>query len=157
MLTVLQRVKEATVSVEGSVVGSIGRGLVVLLCAVKHDTDRDVDYLVRKTAQLRIFTDENGKMNRSVAEAGGSIMVISQFTLASSVRRGNRPSFENAESPERARELYEEVVRRLRETGLSVSTGVFGAMMEVSLVNDGPVTVIIDSREGQSPGSARDG
>ncbi len=86
-------------------------------------------------------------MNRSVAEAGGAVLVVSQFTLAASVRKGNRPSFENAESPERARSLYEEAVTRLRETGLSVSTGVFGAMMEVSLVNDGPVTVIVDSRE----------
>jgi D-tyrosyl-tRNA(Tyr) deacylase len=157
MLAVLQRVKEATVAAEGSPLGSIGRGLVVLLCAVKGDAAPDVDYLVRKIYQLRVFGDERGKMNRSVAEAGGNILVVSQFTLAASVRKGNRPSFENAESPERARELCDEVVRRLRETGLSVFTGIFGAMMDVSLVNDGPVTIIIDSREGKAPDCALDG
>ncbi len=150
MLAVLQRVREATVAVEGKTVGSIGRGLVALLCAVRDDADRDVDYLVRKISQLRVFPDENGKMDRSVSDAGGCVLVVSQFTLAASVRKGSRPSFENAESPERARELCGEVVRRLREKGLSVSTGVFGAMMDVSLVNDGPVTLIIDSREGPS-------
>jgi len=113
-----------------------------------------LDYLVRKISQLRIFEDANGKMNRSVSEAGGSVLIVSQFTLAASVRKGNRPSFEKAEPPERASELCKEVVRRLRETGLSVSTGIFGAMMAVSLVNDGPVTVIIDSREGPLPGWA---
>ena len=156
MLAVLQRVREATVAVEGCTVGSIGKGMVALLCAVKDDADRDVDYLVRKISQLRIFGDKNGKMNQSVSEAGGSVLLVSQFTLAASVRKGNRPSFENAESPERARELCEKVVRRLREMGLSVSIGVFGAMMEVSLVNDGPVTVIVDSREGRSAGNAVD-
>ncbi len=157
MLALLQRVKEAAVSVEGAQAGAIGKGLLVLLCAVSGDGEKDVDYLVRKIAQLRIFEDEYGKMNRSVAEAGGSVLVVSQFTLAASVRKGNRPSFENAESPERARMLYEDVVRRLRAAGLSVSTGVFGAMMDVSLVNAGPVTIIVDSREGRGPERTEDG
>ena len=127
--------------------GAIGRGVLVLLCAVKGDGDQDVDYLVKKTAQLRIFEDEGGKMNRSVADIGGEVLVVSQFTLAGDTRKGNRPSFGSAEEPVRAKELYEEVVRRLREAGLAVRTGVFGEMMAVSLVNDGPVTVLLDSRE----------
>ncbi len=147
MLAVLQRVKASTVLVDGSPVASIGKGLLALLCAVTGDTDGDAEYIARKAAQLRIFEDENGKMNRSVTETGGSILVVSQFTLAASVRKGTRPSFEHAESPERARVLCEEAVRRLRARGLTVATGVFGAMMDVSLVNDGPVTIIIDSRE----------
>ncbi len=154
MLAVLQRVKESAVSVVGGPTRSIGKGLLVLLCAVKGDGDRDVDYLVRKISQLRIFEDENGKMNRSVVDAGGGVMVVSQFTLAASVRKGNRPSFENAESPEQAQKLYEEVSQRLRRVGLFVETGVFGAMMDVSLVNEGPVTIIIDSREGLVPPGA---
>jgi D-tyrosyl-tRNA(Tyr) deacylase len=151
MLAVLQRVSEAKVLVGDDLTASIGRGLLVLLCAIKGDADRDAEYVARKIVQLRIFGDEKGKMNRSVAETGGSILVVSQFTLAASVRRGNRPSFENAEMPGRARELCEDVVRRLRARGLTVSTGVFGAMMDVVLVNDGPVTIIIDSREETAP------
>ncbi len=147
MRAVLQRVSEAKVLVGGAPAGSIGKGLLVFLCAVSGDTDRDAEYVARKIAQLRIFGDENGRMNRSVAEAGGSVLVVSQFTLAASVRKGNRPSFENAEVPERARELCEHVVLRLRTMGLAVSTGVFAAMMDVVLVNDGPVTIIVDSRE----------
>jgi D-tyrosyl-tRNA(Tyr) deacylase len=148
MRAVLQRVSEAKVLVENDLVASIRKGLLVLLCAVKGDADRDAEYIVRKISQLRIFGDENGKMNRSVGETGGSVLVVPQFTLAASVRKGNRPSFENAEMPERARELCEDVVRRLRATGLTVSTGMFGERMDVVLVNDGPVTIIVDSRDG---------
>jgi len=147
MIAVLQRVSRASVTVTGVEHAAIGRGLLVLLCAVKGDGEVDIDYTVKKTSQLRIFEDEGGKMNRSVAEIGGEVLVVSQFTLAAATGKGNRPSFDAAESPARARELYETFVRRLREAGLPVRTGVFGAMMEVSLVNDGPVTVLLDSQE----------
>jgi D-aminoacyl-tRNA deacylase len=147
MIAVLQRVSQAKVGVKGVESSSIGRGLLVLLCAVKGDGVQDVDYMTKKTAQLRIFEDEAGKMNRSVADIGGEVLVVSQFTLAAATGHGNRPSFDAAEGPVRAQELYEDVVRRLRESGLTVRTGVFGEMMEVSLVNDGPVTLLLDSRE----------
>ena len=147
MIAVLQRVSRASVTVTGVEHAAIGKGLLVLLCAVKGDGEADVDYTVKKTSQLRIFEDEGGKMNRSVAEISGEVLVVSQFTLAAATGKGNRPSFDAAESPARARELYETFVRRLREAGLPVRTGVFGAMMEVSLVNDGPVTILLDSQE----------
>jgi D-tyrosyl-tRNA(Tyr) deacylase len=123
---------------------AIGRGLLVLLCAVKGDGDADVDYVVKKTSLLRVFEDEGGKMNRSVADIGGGVLVVSQFTLAGDTRKGNRPSFGAAEVPERANKLYGDVVRRLGDAGLTVRTGVFGEMMEVSLVNDGPVTLLLE-------------
>lgn len=148
MKALLQRASYAKVEINGSVVCEIGKGLLVLLCAVKGDTDKDLDYLVRKVPALRVFSDEGGKMNLSVRDAEGEVLVVSQFTLAASTRKGNRPSFENAEEPDRANEMYEAFVLRLRDQGLSVKTGEFGAMMAVSLVNDGPVTVMIDSREG---------
>lgn len=147
MKALLQRVSSASVAVDGGVVGTIGRGLLVLLCAVRGDTEKDLDHVVKKTAALRIFADEQGRMNLSVADIGGKVLVVSQFTLAASTRKGNRPSFENAEEPGRARELYEGFVQRLRKAGLEVATGEFAAMMQVSLVNDGPVTVMIDSSE----------
>jgi D-tyrosyl-tRNA(Tyr) deacylase len=147
MIAVLQRVSKASVAVRGGETSSIGKGLLVLLCAVKGDGEADVEYLAKKTAQLRIFEDEDGKMNRSVIEIGGEVLVVSQFTLAAATRKGNRPSFDAAESPERARELCYAVVRKLGDLGLTVRTGVFGAMMDVSLVNDGPVTVLLDSKE----------
>ena len=147
MIAVLQRVSRAGVEIDGAVRASIGKGLLVLLCAVRGDGDADVDYMVRKLTQLRIFEDEAGKMNRSVIDIGGEALVVPQFTLAASTRKGNRPSFDAAEAPERARELCDAVVKRLGASGLAVQTGVFGAMMGVSLVNDGPVTVLIDSRE----------
>ncbi len=146
MIAVLQRVSRAGVEVGGTVKSSIGKGLLVLLCAVKGDHADDVDHVVRKIAQLRIFEDDNGKMNRSVSEVGGEVLVVSQFTLAASTKKGNRPSFDAAEAPERARELCDAVVTGLCTSGLAVRTGVFGAMMDVSLVNDGPVTVLVDSR-----------
>ncbi len=147
MKALLQRVSSANVAVNGQVVGSIGMGLLVFLCAVKGDTPQDIDYIVKKVSQLRIFEDEHGKMNRSVRDIQGAALVVSQFTLAASSRRGNRPSFDNAEAPERAQALYESFIQRLREGGITVRTGEFGARMAVSLVNDGPVTISLDSRE----------
>ncbi len=147
MLALLQRVSSAKVAVDGRVTGEIGKGVLVFLCAVKGDTEKDLDYLIKKVPVLRIFEDGQGKMNRSVTDIRGEVLVVSQFTLAASARKGNRPSFDNAEEPERAKRMYETFVRRLGETGVPVQSGVFGAMMEVSLVNDGPVTIWIDSRE----------
>jgi D-aminoacyl-tRNA deacylase len=148
MKALLQRVSRSQVEIAGTVAAEIGKGLLVFLCAVRGDGEKDLDYLVRKTAALRIFPDREGRMNLSVADAGGAVLVVSQFTLAASTRRGNRPSFEDAEAPQQAQRMYEEFVRRLRETGLTVRTGEFGADMAVSLMNDGPVTVMLDSREG---------
>ncbi|RFT16234.1 MAG: D-tyrosyl-tRNA(Tyr) deacylase [Candidatus Saccharicenans subterraneus] len=146
MKIVLQRVKEARVTVEGRVEGSIGRGLCLLVGVEKGDREVEADWLAAKVAELRIFPDENDKMNLSVKEVGGSVLAVSQFTLASSIRKGRRPSFDNAETPGRASELFDYFVRKLREQGLEVQTGVFQAMMEVHLINDGPVTFILDSR-----------
>ncbi len=147
MIAVLQRVSQAKVSIRGGQSSSIGKGLLVLVCAVKGDGDADVDYTVRKIARLRVFEDKAGKMNRSVIDIGGEVLVVSQFTLAASTKKGSRPSFDAAEVPERARELCDTVTARLGEAGLMVRTGVFGAMMDVSLVNDGPVTLLLDSRQ----------
>jgi D-aminoacyl-tRNA deacylase len=147
MKALLQRVTSASVEVDGQVTGKIDTGLVVFLCAVKGDSDKDLDYLVKKVSQLRIFEDDQGKMNLSVMDVAGSVLVVSQFTLAAATRKGNRPSFDNAEAPNRAKDLYEEFVQRLKDAGVPVQTGVFAAMMAVSLVNDGPVTVWLDSRE----------
>jgi D-tyrosyl-tRNA(Tyr) deacylase len=147
MKALLQRVSSAKVEVHGWIVGEIDRGLLVFVCAMKGDTEEDLEYLVKKILQLRIFADEQGRMDRSVADIQGGILVVSQFTLAASVRKGNRPSFDNAETPERAKVLYDAFVQRLRDQGAAVQTGEFAAMMDVSLVNDGPVTIWIDSRE----------
>ena len=147
MKAILQRVSSAKVEVDGKMVGNIGRGLLVFICAVKGDTEKDLDYLVKKISQLRIFEDEQGKMNLSVGDVKGSLLVVSQFTLAASTRKGNRPSFDSAELPDRAKEMYENFVQRMRDMGFPVETGVFAAMMDVTLVNDGPVTIGIDSRE----------
>ncbi len=147
MLALLQRVSSAKVAVNGRVTGEIGSGLLVFLCAVKGDTDQDLEYIVRKVSQLRIFEDDQGKMNLSIGDIKGAALVVSQFTLAASTRKGNRPSFDNAEAPEQAMRMYEAFAQRLGDTGIPVQRGVFGAMMDVSLVNDGPVTIWIDSRE----------
>ena len=147
MKALLQRVSSAKVEVDGRVIGEINAGLLVFVCAMKSDTEQDLDYLVKKVLALRIFGDEQGKMNRSVMDVQGEVLVVPQFTLAATTRKGNRPSFDNAEDPARAQELYHAFVRRLRESGLTVRTGVFGASMAVSLVNDGPVTMLIDSKE----------
>jgi D-tyrosyl-tRNA(Tyr) deacylase len=147
MKALVQRVSSAKVEVHGWIVGEIDRGLLVFVCAMKGDTDADLEYLVKKILQLRVFADVQGRMNLSVMDIQGGILVASQFTLAASVRKGNRPSFDDAESPDRAKMLYDIFVKRLRDRGAAVQTGEFAAVMDVSLVNDGPVTIWIDSRE----------
>jgi D-tyrosyl-tRNA(Tyr) deacylase len=147
MKALLQRVSSAQVEVAGRVVGEIGKGLLVFLCSVKGDADRDLDYVVKKVSQVRIFEDDRGKMNLSALDITGEILVVSQFTLAASTRKGNRPSFDEAEEPGRAEAAYELFIQRLKDLGMPVRTGVFGAAMAVSLANDGPVTILIDSRE----------
>lgn len=145
MRAVVQRVRRASVAVDGRVVGSIGSGLLVLLGVGRDDTDDDVAYIVGKVRGLRLFADAEGRMNRSVAELGGAVLVVSQFTLLGDCRRGRRPSYAAAAAPERALELYEAVVDRLRRDGVPVQTGEFRALMDVELVNAGPVTVLLDS------------
>ena len=148
MIAVLQRVTEARVDVAGKAVGSIGPGLLVLLGVGIGDTRKDADYLVGKVTQLRIFSDDAGRMNRSVIDVAGGILIVSQFTLLGDCRKGRRPSFDGAAPPELAQELYEYYVDRLRETVTHVETGIFRAEMQVYLVNDGPVTFILDSKSG---------
>jgi D-tyrosyl-tRNA(Tyr) deacylase len=145
MRAVLQRVKRASVTVDDRIVGVIERGLVVLLGVGSHDTVADANYLVDKTLGLRIFPDEKGRMNRSVLEVGGSLLVVSQFTLYGDCRKGRRPNFDDAAGPETARALYEYFVQSARGKGVQVETGVFQALMTVELINDGPVTIICDS------------
>jgi D-aminoacyl-tRNA deacylase len=145
MRAVVQRVSTASVTVEGRVVGEIGVGLLVLLGVAASDHSADADYLAGKIAGLRIFEDDAGRMNRNVAEIGGAVLAVSQFTLYGDVRRGKRPSFDDAARPERARELYEHFVTQIRTRGLRCETGQFQAMMSVSLVNEGPVTILLDS------------
>lgn len=147
MRAVVQRVSEASVSIEGRRYSSIGRGLLVLLGVQQEDTTDDLEWLAGKIARLRIFPDADGVMNLSVTETAGDVLVVSQFTLLASTRKGNRPSYSRAAPPETARPLYEEFVAVLaRLLGKPVATGQFGAMMQVHLVNDGPVTILIDSR-----------
>ncbi len=147
MRIVLQRVKSASVSIEGSVVGEINQGFLLLVGVGPDDNRDDVSYLARKIAGMRIFSDENGKMNLSIDQIGGKILSVSQFTLFADTKKGNRPSFTGAASPELATQLYEEFNSMLRtEYGLTVETGEFGADMQVSLVNDGPVTIILDTK-----------
>jgi D-tyrosyl-tRNA(Tyr) deacylase len=145
MRAVVQRVSRAQVAVDGEIVGEVGRGLLVLLGVTHADTEPDADYLAGKIVGLRVFEDENGKMNLETAAVGGGILVVSQFTLYGDVRRGKRPSFDAAAKPERARELYEYFAARIRAAGLPCQTGRFQGMMEVELVNDGPVTILLDS------------
>ncbi|MGB9764642.1 MAG: D-aminoacyl-tRNA deacylase [Candidatus Saccharicenans sp.] len=147
MIIVLQRVKEARVVVNDRVVGSIGRGLCLLVAIEKGDEEEAADYLARKVVELRIFSDENQKMNLSLKDVGGGILAISQFTLAGSVRKGRRPSFDRAETPEKAAALFNYFLDRLREQGIKVESGIFQAMMDVYLVNEGPVTFILDTKE----------
>jgi D-aminoacyl-tRNA deacylase len=147
MRAVLQRVTRASVTVDGSVVGQIGVGWLVLLGVAKGDSDEDADRLADKTAVLRAFEDEAGKMNRSVAEAGGGVLVVSQFTLLADCRAGRRPSFTDAADPAEAERLYLRFAERLRTNGLAVATGIFRADMKVELLNDGPVTFLLDSRK----------
>ena len=146
MRAVVQRVSRASVDVDGAQVGEIGRGLLVLLGVMEGDTDADLAYIVQKTAGLRIFPDDAGRMNRDVATAGGAILVVSQFTLAGDCRQGRRPSFIKAADPIIASATYEQAITQWRGLGLEVATGTFQAHMDVSLVNDGPVTILLDSR-----------
>ena len=141
MIAVLQRVSEASVRVDGAVIGQIDAGLLVLLCAEKGDTEAVADKMLAKMLKLRIFSDEAGKMNRSVQDVGGGLLVVSQFTLAADVAGGNRPSFTQAAAPEDGRRLYEHFVAQARATHPLVQTGQFAADMKVSLVNDGPITI----------------
>jgi len=144
---VVQRVTEASVRVDDAMVGRIGRGLAVLLGVGTGDAERDAEYLAEKIVNLRVFPDEAGQMNRSLLEVAGELLVVSQFTLYGDARKSRRPSYVGAASPEEANRLYEHLVARVRATGLVVATGVFGAMMEVALVNQGPVTILLDSRK----------
>ncbi len=145
MRAIVQRVSRAKVTVNGEVAGEIGTGLLVLLGVATSDTEADARYLADKISRLRIFEDENGKMNRSVIEAEGQVLAVSQFTLYGDVRRGRRPSFDEAAPPQRARELYECFVGAIRSEGLRCETGRFQEMMQVELVNEGPVTILLDS------------
>ena len=146
MRAVVQRVKRASVTVDGEVISSIGEGLLVLLGVAAGDDEKDAEYLAEKVANLRIFRDDADKMNRSVLDAGGAVIAVSQFTLMGDARKGRRPSFIDACEPERANALYEHFCAKVREAGLACGTGKFQAMMDVELVNDGPVTILLDSK-----------
>lgn len=146
MRVVVQRSRQASVTVNGEIVGKIESGLVLLVGITHGDTKDDAEYVAEKIANLRIFEDENGKMNRSVKDEGGAILSVSQFTLYGDTRKGRRPSFVEAARPEQAKPLYDFFNDKLREQGLNVETGVFGAMMDVALVNDGPVTLIVENK-----------
>jgi D-tyrosyl-tRNA(Tyr) deacylase len=147
MRAVIQRVLEATVTIDGSVISRIGHGLLVLLGVEDADDDADVEWLAGKIARMRIFSDAGGKMNLSVVETGGAVMVVSQFTLHASTKKGNRPSFIRAAAPSRSEPLYEAFCAAMeRESGSPVGRGVFGGEMKIALTNDGPVTILMDSR-----------
>lgn len=147
MKIVVQRVNEASVTVESRTVGKIGHGLMILFCAEQEDTSAEIDYFASKIAKLRIFADDAGKTNLSVQDVGGAALVISQFTLAADWRKGNRPGFSKAAAPEIARDMYESFCDALAGLGVPVERGVFGAEMSVSLVNDGPFTIVMDNRD----------
>jgi len=145
MKAVIQRVTSADVTVDGNIAGKIGNGFMILFGAGQGDTEEEADYIARKTARMRIFSDENGKLNLSLKDIGGGALVVSQFTLYADCRHGNRPGFTDAEAPERAEQLYEYFCDRLgEEAGITVEKGIFGADMKVSLVNDGPVTILLE-------------
>ena len=157
MKIVLQRVKSARVEVAGQTVGSIGTGLLILLGVTHGDQAKDAEYLADKVIQLRIFSDQAGHMNRSLLEAEGALLVVSQFTLYGDCRKGRRPSFDEAARPEQARVLYEHFIQRLKSSNIAVETGVFQAEMEIHLINDGPVTFVLESRKSvgeHSPAAA---
>jgi D-tyrosyl-tRNA(Tyr) deacylase len=151
MRALLQRVSKASVTVDGEVIGQTGPGLLVLICAIQGDTEAQADQLAAKIAKLRIFTDEAGKMNRSVRDIDGSALVVSQFTLAADTSRGNRPGFSTAAPPDEGKRLYQYFADQLAAQGLPVETGAFGADMKVELLNDGPVTIWMDSDAGKGP------
>jgi D-tyrosyl-tRNA(Tyr) deacylase len=145
MRAVLQRVTEASVTVDGTTVGRIDRGLLVYLGVQKGDTEIDLEYLANKIPRMRLFTDNDGKMNLSVSDLGYAVLVVSQFTLCADLRKGNRPSFDPAAEPAVARQMYELFVEKVRAQGLDVATGEFGASMRVSYTNEGPITLVLDS------------
>ncbi len=147
MRAVVQRVKSSAVSVDGEIVAKIGRGLNVLLGVHEIDEQKDIDFIVDKIANLRIFDDSDGVMNLSVSDVGGEILVVSQFTLLADARKGRRPSYAHAAKPEKANDFYQELVDKLRDRGLSVATGKFRTEMTVSIENDGPVTILLDSHK----------
>ena len=147
MRAVVQRVSRASVIVEGKITGAIERGLLVLLGVGGDDVEADADYLAAKIVGLRIFEDDNEKMNLSLQDVGGAVLAVSQFTLFGDVRKGKRPSFDAAARPERAKELYEHFVAQVRSAGIRCETGIFQAMMQVELINDGPVTILLDSKK----------
>ena len=147
MRFVIQRVTQSSVSVDGTVIGKIGKGLLVLIGVAEEDTEETADKLVRKLTGLRVFEDENGKTNLSLADVKGELLLISQFTLYANCKKGNRPSFTEAGSPQKANSLYEYIIAKCRENVPIVETGSFGAEMKVSLVNDGPFTVLLDSEK----------
>jgi len=147
MRAVVQRVSRAGVTVADEVTGEIGLGVLVLLGVGKRDSEAAAEYLAEKVIGLRIFEDDGGKMNRSVADVGGAVLVVSQFTLYGDARKGKRPSFDDAAPPQRARELYEYFVQRVRASGLPCETGRFQEMMQVELINEGPVTILLDSEK----------
>lgn len=146
MRAVIQRVLSASCEVDGIITGSIDKGLLVFLGIGKEDTESDIEYIIDKTVNLRIFEDDKNKMNLSVKDVGGSILLISQFTLFGDVRKGRRPSFDTAMPPDEAEKLYQKAVEMFRNTGLRIETGRFREMMKISLVNDGPVTILLDSK-----------
>lgn len=147
MRAVVQRVSRSEVTVDGRTTGKINKGLLVLLGVTHGDTSKDVDYIVDKTINLRIFEDENDKMNLSLKDIGGEMLAVSQFTLYGDCRKGRRPSFTNATAPEEADKLYQEFVKKVSEQGINTETGEFGAHMMVDLVNDGPVTILLESNK----------
>ena len=148
MKAVLQRVSHASVEIDGAVHGAVGQGYLILLGVTTEDTRKEMEYLAEKVVNLRVFEDEGGKMNLSIRDIGGEMLIISQFTLCANARKGNRPSFIAAARPEQAIPLYEGFVQAMREKGISkVETGIFGAEMKVSLLNDGPVTILLDTDE----------
>jgi len=147
MRAVVQRVTEASVTVDGEIIGSINAGLLVLLGVGEDDVERDLDYLVEKVVGLRIFQDENDKMNLSLMDVGGELLVVSQFTLYGDVRKGKRPSFSSSASPDIGNQYYEEFIKRTRSLGIKTQTGSFGAHMDVKLLNNGPVTILLDSKK----------
>lgn len=147
MKAVVQRVSHASVSVDEQIIGKIGKGFMVLLGVDREDTDEDLDYVVKKVTGLRVFEDDQDKMNLSLSDVGGSLLIISQFTLMASTKKGNRPSFIQAGPPEMSEALYEKFIEKCQNLGFHVEHGQFGAHMEVSLNNSGPVTIIIDSHD----------
>lgn len=147
MRGVVQRVKCASVSVENKVIGQIGKGILLLLGVEDDDEQKDLEYMIDKVPNLRIFEDENGKMNKSLADENGELLVVSQFTLLGDARRGRRPSFIRAAVPDKAIPMYEGFISKMKEKGITVQCGEFGASMQVELINDGPVTILLDSKK----------